>query len=136
MTCTRGSRWTGSITVLGRSGGVYTNGAEEFFSRMRRAEIGHHHHIAGPYLIRYAQEAAWREDRRRVDNGRQVQAVMGLAMANRPSVARPEPYWERREWWLASDARPWQPDAVSVLSDKLVFRPRLTPIAGRDVWHP
>src|SRR5262249_4755056 len=30
-------------------GGVYTNGAEEFFSRMRRAEIGHHHHVAGPY---------------------------------------------------------------------------------------
>ena len=28
----------------------------------RRAEIRHHHHIAGDYLIRYAQEAAWRED--------------------------------------------------------------------------
>ena len=27
--------------------GACTNGAEEFFSRMRRAEIGHHHHIAG-----------------------------------------------------------------------------------------
>lgn len=50
--------------------GVYTNGAEEFFSRMRRAEIGHHHHIAGAYLVRYAQESAWREDHRRVDNGR------------------------------------------------------------------
>ncbi len=49
--------------------GVYTNGAEEFFSRMRRAEIGHHHHIAGAYLVRYAQESAWREDHRRVDNG-------------------------------------------------------------------
>jgi hypothetical protein len=30
---------------------------------------------------------------------------------------------------LAGDARPWQPDAVNVLSDKLVFRPRLTPVA-------
>ena len=30
----------------------------------------------------------------------------------------------------------WQPDAVNVLSDKLVFNPRLTPIAGRDLWHP
>jgi hypothetical protein len=38
--------------------GVYTDGAEEFFSRMRRTEIGHHHHIAGAYPIRYAQEAA------------------------------------------------------------------------------
>jgi hypothetical protein len=37
--------------------GAYTNWAEEFFSRMRRAEIGHHHHIAGQYLLRYAQEA-------------------------------------------------------------------------------
>lgn len=32
--------------------GVYTNGAEEFFSRMRRGEIGHQHHVARPYLIR------------------------------------------------------------------------------------
>jgi hypothetical protein len=75
-------------------GGIHTNGAEEFFSRMRRAEIGHHHHIIGPYLIRYAQEAAWREDRRRVDNGRQIQAVMGLAMGRRPSVDWCG-YWQR-----------------------------------------
>jgi hypothetical protein len=68
--------------------GVYSNsnGAEEFCSRMRRAEIGHHHHIAGAYLVRYAQEAAWREDHRRVVNCRQVQGVMSLAMACRPSV--------------------------------------------------
>jgi hypothetical protein len=36
---------------------------------------------AGPYLVRYAQESAWREDRRRVDNGAQVRAA-GLAMAD------------------------------------------------------
>jgi len=74
--------------------GVYTNSAEEFFSRMRRAEIGHHHHIAGAYLIRYAQEAAWREDHRRVDNGRQVQGVMALAMAAPVSVDWCG-YWQR-----------------------------------------
>ena len=66
--------------------GVYTNGAEEFFSRLHRGEIGHHHHIAGAYLIRYAQESAWREDWRRVANGRQVQGVMRLAMAAPVSV--------------------------------------------------
>jgi hypothetical protein len=27
---------------------------------MRRTEIGHHHHLAGAYLLRYAQEASWR----------------------------------------------------------------------------
>jgi transposase-like protein len=76
-------------------GGVYTNGAEEFFSRLRRAEIGHHHHIAGVYLIRYAQESAWREDHRRVDNRGQVRSVMGLAMASKPSVDWCG-YWQRR----------------------------------------
>ena len=66
--------------------GVYTNGAEEFFSRMRRAEIGHHHHIAGAYLVRYAREAEWREDHRRMDNGRQVRSVSTLAMKAPTSV--------------------------------------------------
>jgi hypothetical protein len=28
-----------------------TNQAEEYFSRLRRAEIGIHHHIAGAYLL-------------------------------------------------------------------------------------
>ena len=74
--------------------GVYTNGAEGYFSRLRRAEIGHHHHVAGPYLIRYAQEAAWREDHRRVDNGSQVRAVSGLAMAAPVSVDWCG-YWQR-----------------------------------------
>ena len=40
--------------------GACTNYAEEYFSRLRRAEIGIHHHIAGAYLLRYAQESSWR----------------------------------------------------------------------------
>ncbi len=32
--------------------GACTNQAESFFSRMRRGEIGHHHHVAGPYPLR------------------------------------------------------------------------------------
>ena len=75
-------------------GGVYTNNAESFFSRMRRAEIGHHHHLAGPYLIRFAQEASWREDHRREANGDQVDRIVALAMANRPSVDFCG-YWQR-----------------------------------------
>ena len=74
--------------------GVYSNGAEGFFSPMRRGEIGHHQHIAGAYLVRYAQESAWREDHRRVDNGSQVRAVMGLAMATPVSVDWCG-YWQR-----------------------------------------
>src|SRR4051812_39536258 len=41
--------------------GVCINQAESFFSRLRRAEIGTHHHIAGPYLTAYAREMVWRE---------------------------------------------------------------------------
>jgi len=74
--------------------GAYTNGAESYFSRLRRSELGHHHHIAGPYLLRYAQEATWREDARRVSNGEQVHGVIRLAMRCRPSVDFCG-YWQR-----------------------------------------
>jgi hypothetical protein len=74
--------------------GACTNMAEEFFSRLRRAEIGHHHHIAGTYLLRYAQEASWREDNRRVANGEQTQRVAHLAMKAKPSVDF-SAYWQR-----------------------------------------
>nr|QIG92078.1 transposase [Bradyrhizobium sp. 6(2017)] len=58
--------------------GACTNMAEEYFSRLRRAEIGIHHHIAGAYLLRYAQESSWREDNRRVSNGDQVNRISGV----------------------------------------------------------
>jgi hypothetical protein len=74
--------------------GACTNWAEEFFSRMRRAEIGHHHHIAGAYLLRYAQEASWREDNRRISNGDQVNRVAELALTAKRSVDFCG-YWQR-----------------------------------------
>jgi transposase-like protein len=66
--------------------GACTNQAESYFSRLRRAEMGHHHHVSGAYLLRYAQESAWREDARRVDNGTQVRRVTELALLSKPSV--------------------------------------------------
>jgi hypothetical protein len=39
--------------------GACTNWAEEYFSRLRRTEVGIHNHIAGAYLLRYAQESSW-----------------------------------------------------------------------------
>ena len=74
--------------------GACTNWAEEFFSRMRRAEIGHHHHLAGNYLLRYAQEASWREDNRHSSNGDQTYRIAGLAMKRKPSVDF-SGYWQR-----------------------------------------
>jgi transposase-like protein len=74
--------------------GVCTNQAESYFSRLRRAEVGTHHHIAGPYLNAYANEMAWREDHRRVANGNQAALVVGAAMACRQS-RNWAGYWQR-----------------------------------------
>lgn len=74
--------------------GACTNWAEEFFSRLRRGEIGHHHHIAGAYLLRYAQEASWREDNRRENNAYHVDRVAHLALKRGPSVDF-SGYWQR-----------------------------------------
>ena len=79
---------------LGGEYEINTNSAESFFSRMRRGEIGHHHHVAGPYLIRFARESAWREDHRKDPNGSQVDRVVALAMHSKPSVDFCG-YWQR-----------------------------------------
>jgi transposase-like protein len=74
--------------------GACTNGAESFFSRLRRAEIGIYHHISGVYVDRYAQEAAFREDNRRLANGALFNRVASLVADNRPSVDFCG-YWQR-----------------------------------------
>jgi transposase-like protein len=74
--------------------GACTNGAEEFFSRLRRREIGHHHKIAGVYINRYAAEASWRDDHRREANGEQFRSIVSLVAKNRPSVDFCG-YWQR-----------------------------------------
>ena len=71
-----------------------TNQAESFFSRLRRAEIGQHHHISGKYLGFYASEMAWREDRRRVDNGGLHVAATDAALAH-PVSRVWAGYWQR-----------------------------------------
>ena len=66
------------------------------FPRLRRGEVGHHHHIAGPYLVRYAQEAAWRREiLRRSSNGEQVSGVVSLAMRDYAPSVDFCGYWQR-----------------------------------------
>lgn len=74
--------------------GACTNQAESFFSRLRRAEIGMHHHIAGPYLHAYASEMAWRENNRRISNGDQYRMAM-TAAAMHPVSKTWKGYWQR-----------------------------------------
>jgi transposase-like protein len=75
--------------------GACTNDAESFFSRLRRSEIGIHHHIAGPYLNAYAAEMAWREDNRRRSNGEQYLLAVNAALAH-PVSRQWKGYWQNR----------------------------------------
>ncbi len=74
--------------------GACTNQAESFFSRLRRAELGQHHHISGKYLVSYAGEMAWKEDNRRQPNGAQHDALTGAALAH-PVSRVWAGYWQR-----------------------------------------
>jgi len=69
--------------------------AESFLSRQRGAEVGTHHHIAGPYLAAYAAEMDWREDNRRMPNGEQYRAIV-TATAKHPVSHQWKGYWQRR----------------------------------------
>ncbi|MDZ4761224.1 MAG: IS1595 family transposase [Alphaproteobacteria bacterium] len=75
--------------------GACTNAAESFFSRVRRAEHGIHHHISGPHLQAYATELAWREDFRRISNGAQF-SMLADATAHAPKSVKWCGYWQRR----------------------------------------
>lgn len=75
--------------------GACTNQAESFFSRLRRAEIGTHHHISGRHLHAYASEMSWREDNRRVSNGEQYLAVVRAALTQ-PKSRVWTGYWQSK----------------------------------------
>jgi hypothetical protein len=95
--------------------GACTNMAESYFSRIRRGEIGHHHHVSGPYLLKYAQESAWREDQRRVDNGAQVRRVTQLALKRDTDFA------------FATDSH-----VTTTPKNRLLAQPAPHPKEGRD----
>lgn len=67
--------------------GACTNAAESLFSRYRKLERGQHHHIAGPYLQRYAVEVAFREDHRRLSQLELTMLILHLALTCGPDPA-------------------------------------------------
>jgi hypothetical protein len=74
--------------------GVSTNQVESYFSRLRRMVSGQHHHVSPHLLFQYANEAAWKEDHRRVDNGALAHRVLGLALTHSVSHVWAG-YWNR-----------------------------------------
>lgn len=71
-----------------------TNWAESYFARLRRAEMGTHHRIAGPYLQSYANETSWREDRRRYSNGENYGEALRIT-THHPVSRQWKGYWQR-----------------------------------------
>ena len=61
--------------------GACADRVESFFSRLRRAEEGHDHQLAGVYLARYAQDSAWCDGHSRRSNGDQARGVVGRVLA-------------------------------------------------------
>lgn len=77
-------------------GDACTNWAESYFARLRRAEMGTHHHIAGQYLLGYANEISWREDRRRYDGQENYNELLRIACQH-PISRQWKGYWQRRK---------------------------------------
>jgi transposase-like protein len=75
--------------------GIHTNGAESYFSRLRRMIGGQHLKVEGRYLGAYAAHAAWLEDHRTESNGRLADRLIGGALATPVSRAW-KGYWQRR----------------------------------------
>ena len=63
-------------------------------TRVRRTEIGTHHHVSGQYLSTYANEMAWREDNRRKPNGTLDLLAASAALAH-PVSRQSKGYWQR-----------------------------------------
>jgi transposase-like protein len=75
--------------------GACTNQAESYFSRLRRAEMGIHHHIGSRHLGAYSNEMAWRENNRRRSNGDHWNLITAVALAH-PKSKVWAGYWRRK----------------------------------------
>lgn len=80
-----------------RKPNVHTNNAECFFSVLRRAERGIYHHIAGPYFEAYANEVAWRQDRRQSDTKAVFEDLCGQVIVPfKPRPVTPAEFFVQR----------------------------------------
>ncbi len=65
--------------------GTTTNYAESYFSRFRRMQYGQVHKFENLYLLNYANEAAYREDNRRMNNGDMFDDILKKCTKTRTS---------------------------------------------------
>lgn len=65
--------------------GAHINQAESYFSRFRRMQYGQVHKFGNLYLDHYANEAAYREDNRRMSNGEMFSGILTKCAVTRTS---------------------------------------------------
>lgn len=66
-------------------GGITNNLAESFFGRLRRMIMGVHHRMENNYLMHYANETAWREDKRRKTTKEKFDELLNKCLRCPPS---------------------------------------------------
>ena len=86
--------------------GVTNNLAESLFSRFRRMQYGQMHHFSKLYLSTYANEAAYREDRRRWDNGKIFKDILSKC-ANTLTSKNWCEYWQGNKKQVAAYEVQW-----------------------------
>ena len=74
--------------------GIHVNGAESYFSRLRRMIRGQHHRVGAKRLGGYAAHAAWLEDHRRESNGALIDQAIGNGLSA-PISRLWKGYWQR-----------------------------------------
>lgn len=79
-----------------KGAGININQCESFFSRLKRSHKGIHHKFGVEYLLYYAEEMAFREDNRRVDNGTILSTLVFNTMHS-PVSNRMCGYWQRKK---------------------------------------
>jgi transposase-like protein len=88
--------WNNHSDAYSFLGGIHVNGAESYFSRLRRMIRGQHHRVGAGRLGGYAAHAAWLEDHRRQSNGALVAQPIGNGLSA-PVSRLWKGYWRRAE---------------------------------------
>jgi transposase-like protein len=79
--------------------GTTNNQAESYISRFRRMQLGQHHHFGLAHLANYANEAAYREDTRRLSNGEIFRDIL-------TKCAHTPPHRDWSGYWQGNTRRP------------------------------
>jgi hypothetical protein len=76
--------------------GAHTNWAESYFALLRKMQYGTHHQIGAQHLETYANELAWRQDNRELEESEKIKFLLTRCL-NMPPSQRWSKYWQRRK---------------------------------------